>query len=253
MPRSPAARSGDAAGRTDRPVAQNLLGLAVGPLITGLSADHYGIPMALAVMPAAWVSRSGTARAATSATAPPPGRPPCTRGPRSEARRSRRSGQCPRPRCGSRPQPATPASTRSRRRSAPLPGPTASGSGAGAAIGAQRRVLPPQPFELRALVEPSARPGPRGTRPHGCVPGTSGASELIGGADARFRGVRLPCVGSTIPPDGVTPARSIGVSRMNTVDKRVRGGAVPSPAVPPRAVRLRRVCDRSSVGGSSPC
>jgi MFS family permease len=33
--------------------AQNLLGLAVGPLITGLIADHYGLPTALTVMPIA--------------------------------------------------------------------------------------------------------------------------------------------------------------------------------------------------------
>jgi MFS transporter, Spinster family, sphingosine-1-phosphate transporter len=34
-------------------VAQNLLGLAVGPLITGLIADRYGLPTALTVMPTA--------------------------------------------------------------------------------------------------------------------------------------------------------------------------------------------------------
>ncbi len=34
-------------------VAQNLLGLAVGPLVTGLIADRYGLPTALTVMPAA--------------------------------------------------------------------------------------------------------------------------------------------------------------------------------------------------------
>ena len=34
-------------------VAQNLLGLAVGPLITGLIADRYGLPTALTVMPIA--------------------------------------------------------------------------------------------------------------------------------------------------------------------------------------------------------
>jgi MFS family permease len=34
-------------------VTQNLLGLAVGPLITGMIADRYGLPTALTVMPAA--------------------------------------------------------------------------------------------------------------------------------------------------------------------------------------------------------
>jgi MFS transporter, Spinster family, sphingosine-1-phosphate transporter len=34
-------------------VVQNLFGLAVGPLLTGLLADRYGLPAALAVMPAA--------------------------------------------------------------------------------------------------------------------------------------------------------------------------------------------------------
>ena len=34
-------------------VAQNLLGLAVGPLITGILADRYGLPTALTVMPTA--------------------------------------------------------------------------------------------------------------------------------------------------------------------------------------------------------
>lgn len=34
-------------------VAQNLLGLAVGPLLTGVLADRYGLPTALAVVPAA--------------------------------------------------------------------------------------------------------------------------------------------------------------------------------------------------------
>jgi MFS family permease len=34
-------------------VAQNLLGLAVGPLVTGLIADRYGLPTALAAMPIA--------------------------------------------------------------------------------------------------------------------------------------------------------------------------------------------------------
>jgi sugar phosphate permease len=34
-------------------VAQNLLGLAVGPLMTGVIADRFGLPTALTVMPAA--------------------------------------------------------------------------------------------------------------------------------------------------------------------------------------------------------
>jgi MFS family permease len=34
-------------------VAQNLLGLAIGPVITGVIADHYGLPAALAVIPTA--------------------------------------------------------------------------------------------------------------------------------------------------------------------------------------------------------
>jgi MFS family permease len=34
-------------------VVQNLLGLAIGPLLTGLLADLYGLPTALTVMPAA--------------------------------------------------------------------------------------------------------------------------------------------------------------------------------------------------------
>ena len=33
-------------------VVQNLFGLAVGPLLTGLLADRFGLPTALAVMPA---------------------------------------------------------------------------------------------------------------------------------------------------------------------------------------------------------
>ena len=34
-------------------VAQNLLGLAVGPVITGVIADRYGLPTALTAMPIA--------------------------------------------------------------------------------------------------------------------------------------------------------------------------------------------------------